>query len=140
MQVMRLLQWQRQIMHFTIWFNFFLKADASNAFLQFCSIRIETHFLGLIIRPHPVYPNSTSLTILMQVDTKGWLPTFLSNRYIAKAPIQWLTLLSGYYWDEYSKNKCKDQTPPVTPDGRKDEYEEEDDCDGKVLDLTYCFL
>ena len=114
-------------------------------FLKSVLIRIETHFLGLIIRPHPVYPNSTSLTIVMQVDTKGWLPTFLSNRYIAKAPIQWLTLLSGYYWDEYSKNKdgrCKDMTPPVKPEIRKDEDEVEDDedCDGNLIRdyFTFC--
>ena len=72
------------------------------------NVRMETHFLGVIIRPHTIYPNSTSLIMLMQVDTDGWLPLFLANRYMAKAPLLWQKLLSNYYWDEYSKYRRRE--------------------------------
>lgn len=70
---------------------------------------METHFLGVVIRPHAHYPNSTALTLVMHVDIKGWLPRFVANRYMAKAPKNWHALLSNYYWNDYSKHRRWDK-------------------------------
>lgn len=77
----------------------------------------------MIIAPHPSYPNSTSLTIVMQVDTKGWILPFVANRYVAKSPILWQTSLSDYYWDVYAKCKYEKTL----------EYGQEEDCEGMYV-------
>lgn len=94
---------------------------------------METHFLGFVIQPHSLYPNSTSLMILMQVDTKGWLPAFFANRYVAKALTLWQNLLSDYYWDEYTKTQCGSEEQEQAGAGteeRSDELESGEDCEG----------
>ena len=92
---------------------------------------METHFLGMIISPHPSYPNSTSLTIVMQVDTKGWLLPFVANRYIAKSPILWQKSLSDYYWDVYAKSKCEK---------KQDGELQEEDCEGILYAYMHIYI
>lgn len=84
---------------------------------------METHFLGVSIRPHADYPNSTALTLVMHVDIKGWLPLFVVNNYIAKAPKNWQALMSNYYWNDYSKHRRWDMRK------RNTDHESTDDAD-----------
>ena len=70
--------------------------------------RMTTHFLGVIVRPHAIFPNSTALTLVMHVDIKGWLPQLMGNRYLAKAPKSWHSLLTDYFWNVYSKHRMSD--------------------------------
>ena len=101
---------------------------------------METHFLGLIIRPHIFYPDSTSVIMLMQVDTKGWLPPILANRYIAKTPLLWQKLLSNYYWDEYSKNRrWENGTQKACSIEEAEEIESEDGLEGITISKVNLF-
>jgi len=69
------------------------------------SLRAETVQSALIVRPHPDLPNSTRLTLLLQTDMKGWIPTPIVNAFSTKAPKAWHQNLTKYYWEEYSQRK-----------------------------------
>ena len=68
-------------------------------------LRAETILSGLIIRPAPDDENSTRLSIMAQVDLKGWIPHFIINAFAAKGPAQWHENLTSYYQNIYSKLK-----------------------------------
>ncbi|CAG9321279.1 unnamed protein product [Blepharisma stoltei] len=64
-------------------------------------IRAETLISGYVIRP--VTQRSCKVTIITQNDVKGLIPTFLVNKFAAKAPADWCTnmrrgckLIAGY--------------------------------------------
>ena len=40
---------------------------------------------------------------MLQVDMKGWIPHQVVNAFMARAPKSWLSSLSDYYWNVYSK-------------------------------------
>lgn len=41
----------------------------------------------------------------MHVDIKSWVPKFMANKYMAKAPQSWHAKLTDYFWNVYSKHK-----------------------------------
>ena len=94
---------------------------------------MKTHFLGVIIRPHADYPNSTTLTLVMHVDIKGWLPPIIANRYLAKAPENWHTLLSNYFWNVYSKQKRWEVGTVRSSDAESDNTDTATSDEGKKL-------
>ncbi|CAG9332240.1 unnamed protein product [Blepharisma stoltei] len=64
-------------------------------------IRAETLISGYIIRP--MTQRSCKVTIITQNDVKGLIPTYLVNKFAAKAPADWCTnmrrgckLIAGY--------------------------------------------
>ena len=67
--------------------------------------RAEIVFLSVIVRPHPNDPNSTQMTLMVQLDMKGWIPSAIINNLTVKVPEKWLNNLSTYYRDVYSKEK-----------------------------------
>ena len=50
------------------------------------------------------------MSLLFQVDMKGWIPHFITNAFAARAPAQWHENLSSYYWNVYSKLKGSSDT------------------------------
>ncbi|XP_062504424.1 steroidogenic acute regulatory protein, mitochondrial-like isoform X2 [Corticium candelabrum] len=58
-------------------------------------IRVETFLSGCIIRPLEGDPSSSTLTVLQQLDFKGWIPKcFISSRFMA---YHWYNNMTGYY-------------------------------------------
>ena len=49
------------------------------------------------------------MSILLQTDTKGWIPHFVVNVFAARAPKNWQQSLYSYYMDVYSKQKQQSQ-------------------------------
>ncbi|XP_065844791.1 steroidogenic acute regulatory protein, mitochondrial-like [Oscarella lobularis] len=74
-------------------------------------VRSETIFSGTIIRPDPNDANSSTISILFQVDLKGWIPAFVINILAASTPLEWRGELVKYHRDVYSKQKSQNQTP-----------------------------
>jgi hypothetical protein len=68
-------------------------------------IRGETILSGTIIRPDPEDPNSSKVSILIQSDLKGWIPKFVINLVVSKAPGAWRKELLKFYNEVYSKEK-----------------------------------
>ena len=68
-------------------------------------VRAVTIRSATIIRPDPKDPNSTRMTVLLQNDTKGWIPKFIVNAFAARAPGQWRDSLYNFYTNVYSKEK-----------------------------------
>lgn len=71
-------------------------------------VRAETIFSGTIIRPDPQDPNSTRMSVLLQVDMKGWIPYFIMNLFAARAPGQWRDTLFHFWHDVYLKELQKE--------------------------------
>eukprot|EP00731_Ephydatia_muelleri_P025093 Em0017g176a len=68
-------------------------------------VRAVTIRSATIIRPDPNDPNSTRMTVLLQNDTKGWIPKFIVNAFAARAPGQWRDSMYNFYANVYSKEK-----------------------------------
>ena len=87
--------------HIILYKNY--SGDHPNAPDMSGTVRAETIFAGVIIRPDADHPDSTRLSMLFQTDMKGWIPNFLVNMYAARAPKQWRDHLSEYYHNNYRK-------------------------------------
>ena len=71
--------------------------------LSYSVYRTRTILSGMIIRPDPDDPKSTTLTMLIQNDAKGHLPKFVVNFGTNKAPEKWRSTLEECYNDVHSK-------------------------------------
>lgn len=69
--------------------------------LKIVFFRAETILSGVIIRPDPDDPESSVLSLMLQMDMKGWIPHFIVNAFAARAPAQWQSNLFNYYWNVY---------------------------------------
>ena len=58
---------------------------------------------SIIIRPMEGDPNSTRLTILLEIDVKGHIPHAMVNAFMEKEPHKWQLHLAEYYRDQYAK-------------------------------------
>ena len=67
--------------------------------------RAETILSGVLIRPSSDDPNSTRMSLIFQMDMKGWIPHFIVNAFAAKSPAAWHENLSRYYWNTFSKQE-----------------------------------
>ena len=83
----------------------------------FCPSRAETILSGSIIRPYTDDPNSTRVTLLIQVDMKGWIPHTIVNTFGSKSPQTWHSNVTNYYWNDYSKKKGAAGEEGVKDDG-----------------------
>ena len=70
--------------------------------------RAKTILSGVIVRPDPEDPGSTRLSMMLQTDMRGWIPHFVVNAFAAKAPSQWQTCLTNYFWNTYSKQQGRE--------------------------------
>ena len=78
---------------------------------QFASLRrAKTILSGTIVQPDPQDPNSTQISILLQIDIKGWIPHNIANHFAAKAPGQWRDDLFNFYHKVYFKELAEQQT------------------------------
>ncbi len=92
--------------------------------------RAETILSGVIIRPDPEDANSTCLSLMLQTDIKGWIPHFVVNAFMARAPGNWQTNLTDYYWNTYSKQQehqepQEQQETPDKGDGEEPQEQQE---------------
>ena len=58
-----------------------------------------------IVRPDPLDPTSTKITLLYQTDFRGWLPKSMVNFFSAFAPPKWRRDMYNFYIKMYSKEK-----------------------------------
>jgi len=63
----------------------------------FFLIRAKTIHGGAIVRPHPTLANSSKMTVLLQTDMKGWLPTNIVNTMSTEATGTWHKCLCDYH-------------------------------------------
>ena len=84
-------------------FYYYYIQSLRNGLLVVCQCRAETILSGVIIRPHPEDANSTRMSLMLQTDMKGWIPHFIVNAFMARAPGNWQSTLTDYYWNVYSK-------------------------------------
>ena len=76
-------------------------------FVPISMLRAATIQSATIIRPDPADPGSTRMTVLLQNDTRGWIPKFIVNEFAARAPGQWRDSLYNFYVNVYSKEKLR---------------------------------
>eukprot|EP00117_Sycon_ciliatum_P035546 scpid78815/ scgid26919/ PCTP-like protein; START domain-containing protein 10; Serologically defined colon cancer antigen 28 homolog; StAR-related lipid transfer protein 10 len=66
-------------------------------------VRAETIFSGTIIRPMADDPNSSTLTLFLQTDVKGWIPSAIINMIATRGPNKWQHSLANFYHGTYKK-------------------------------------
>lgn len=83
------------------------RGDHPNAPADGDTVRAETIFSGIVIRPDADQPNSARMSLLFQTDMKGWVPSFFVNLFSRSSPGQWRNSLVDYYENVYSRARSE---------------------------------
>lgn len=69
--------------------------------------RAESFLSGIIMRPDETDPSSSRITVILQNDLRGWIPSFVVNYMNVDAAISWHNDLVKFHRDVYSKGNEK---------------------------------